>query len=38
VAVCRDGINTLITSRKPDDLNAFCREFTKAFAETRVLV
>ena len=33
VVVCRNGINTLITSRKPDDLPAFCREFTAAFAE-----
>jgi protease I len=38
VAVCRDGINTLVTSRKPDDLHAFCRELTKVFAETPVLV
>ena len=35
VAVCRNGPNTLITSRKPDDLKAFCRELTTAFAATR---
>jgi protease I len=35
VAVCRDGINTIITSRKPDDLTAFCREFTTVFAESK---
>ncbi len=33
VVVCRDGINTLITSRKPDDLPAFCRELTRVFGE-----
>jgi protease I len=32
VVVCRDGINTLVTSRRPDDLDAFCREFRVAFA------
>jgi protease I len=32
VAVCHDGINTLVTSRKPGDLHAFCRELTRAFA------
>lgn len=36
VVVCRDGINTLVTSRKPDDLVAFCRSFTQAFAEVAV--
>ena len=35
VAVCHDGINTLVTSRKPDDLQAFCAAFTKAFAEAK---
>jgi protease I len=34
VEVCREGINTLITSRKPDDLKAFCREITRDFAKT----
>ena len=38
VAVCRDGINTLVTSRKPDDLTAFCAAFTKAFAEAKASV
>ena len=28
VVVCRLGINTLVTSRQPDDLDAFCREIT----------
>jgi protease I len=38
VVVCRLGINTLVTSRGPDDLGAFCREMTTAFAPTGVLV
>ena len=38
VVVCRLGINTLVTSRKPDDLDAFCREMTAAFAPAGVLV
>jgi protease I len=38
VVVCRLGINTLITSRKPDDLDAFCREFTAEFAPAGLLV
>jgi protease I len=29
---CTAGPNVLITSRKPDDLPAFCDEFVKAFA------
>ncbi len=29
---CSAGPNVLITSRKPDDLPAFCDEFVKAFA------
>jgi protease I len=36
VTVCRDGINVLITSRKPDDLSAFCREITNIFAESNL--
>ncbi len=32
VVVCRNGINTLVTSRKPDDLQAFCGAFVQAFA------
>lgn len=35
--VCRDGINTLITSRKPDDLPLFCRELVRVFAESRLV-
>jgi len=35
VAVCHDGINTLVTSRKPDDLQAFCAAFTHAFAQAK---
>jgi protease I len=31
VVVDRLGINTLVTSRRPEDLGAFCREFTAAF-------
>jgi len=33
VQVCRSGPNTLITSRKPDDLKAFCNELVRAFAQ-----
>ena len=29
---CTDGANVLVTSRKPDDLPAFCAEFVKVFA------
>jgi protease I len=36
VVVCRNGINTLVTSRRPDDLTAFCQAFTRAFSEARV--
>jgi protease I len=36
VVVCREGANTLVTSRKPDDLHAFCRQLTTAFAPGRV--
>jgi protease I len=32
VVVCTDGPNTLISSRKPDDLKAFCAELVDAFA------
>ncbi len=32
VVVCTDGPNVIISSRKPDDLKAFCGELTKAFA------
>jgi protease I len=31
VQVCTDGPNTLVTSRKPDDLPAFCEQLVKAF-------
>ncbi len=33
VVVCRNGINTLVTSRKPDDLGAFCRQLTELRAD-----
>jgi protease I len=33
VQVCRNGPNALITSRRPDDLKAFCAEMTDAFAD-----
>jgi protease I len=33
VKVCRNGINVLITGRKPTDLKAFCREMTHIFSE-----
>jgi protease I len=35
VAVCTNGPNALITSRKPDDLKAFCHALTTAFAARR---
>jgi len=35
VVVCEKGQNTLITSRKPDDLPAFCRTFTEHFAAAK---
>ena len=38
VVVCRSGINTLVTSRGPEDLGAFCRELVAAFTPTAVLV
>jgi protease I len=33
VFVCSAGPNTLVTSRKPSDLKAFCREAADAFAK-----
>jgi len=33
VQVCTNGPNTLVTSRKPDDLPAFCEQLVAAFAE-----
>ncbi|MFF1630726.1 type 1 glutamine amidotransferase domain-containing protein [Streptomyces sp. NPDC058272] len=33
VRICRSGPNTLITSRKPDDLKAFCEAFLAEFAK-----
>ena len=35
VKVCPSGPNVLVTSRKPDDLPAFCSTFLEVFAETR---
>jgi protease I len=35
VVVCDNGINTMITSRNPDDLSAFCGAFTKVFADNQ---
>ncbi len=32
VRVCEAGPNTLVTSRKPDDLPAFCANLGKVFA------
>ncbi len=32
VVVCTAGPNTLITSRKPDDLKAYCERFVEVFA------
>lgn len=33
VVVCRNGPNVLITSRKPDDLKAFCNSLVEEFAQ-----
>ncbi|MFE6281873.1 type 1 glutamine amidotransferase domain-containing protein [Streptomyces sp. NPDC057877] len=33
VAVCGNGPNTLVTSRKPDDLKVFCETFLEVFAK-----
>lgn len=33
VVVCTAGPNTLVTSRKPDDLEAFCQNLVNVFAE-----
>ncbi|MBV8159638.1 MAG: type 1 glutamine amidotransferase [Acidimicrobiia bacterium] len=35
VQVCSDGPNVLVTSRKPDDLDAFCSTFVKVLMEKR---
>ena len=35
VVVCTRGPNTLVTSRKPDDLPAFCAKIIEEFAEGR---
>jgi protease I len=37
VKVCHEGINILITSRRPDDLKAFCRAITRDFAKVPAL-
>jgi protease I len=33
VQVCTDGPNTLVSSRKPDDLKAFCAQLVEQFAD-----
>jgi protease I len=38
VYVCTGGPNTIISSRKPDDLDAFCSEIVKRFAEARLAI
>jgi protease I len=35
VVVCSRGANTLVSSRKPDDLPAFCRTLVSVFAANR---
>jgi protease I len=35
VQVCSEGPNVLVTSRKPDDLPAFCREMVAAMSRAR---
>jgi len=37
VVVCHEGINTLVTSRRPADLGAFCDELRSAFALVHVV-
>ncbi|MFB7992415.1 type 1 glutamine amidotransferase domain-containing protein [Streptomyces sp. NPDC056002] len=34
VRICEEGPNTLITSRKPDDLEAFCEALVSEFAKS----
>lgn len=34
VQVCTAGPNTLVTSRKPDDLKAYCQEMVEVFASS----
>lgn len=34
VRICDHGSNKLVTSRKPDDLKAFCDAFVRVFAES----
>jgi protease I len=38
VVVCRQGINTLVTSRGPADLAPFCRSIVDVFTPAEVLV
>lgn len=35
IVVCTNGPNTMITSRKPDDLPVFCDHLVKTFAEAK---
>jgi protease I len=37
VVVCRQGINTIVTSRGPGDLGPFCRSLVNVFAPAEVL-
>jgi protease I len=34
VVACTNGPNTLVTSRKPDDLDVFCSELVRVFADS----
>jgi protease I len=36
VVTCTNGPNTLVTSRKPDDLDAFCSVISRVFAESSI--
>ena len=38
VAVCTEGPNTMISSRKPDDLPAFCDKMVDTFSRSEVRV
>jgi protease I len=35
VQVCTSGPNVLVTSRKPDDLPAFCQQMIQVFSKSR---
>ena len=34
VTICKEGSNTLVSSRKPEDLAAFARELVEVFSRS----